>query len=120
VSGGSHSHPIPGRTAPTSSEPHGHPRDYRLAGASGAPGSDFTLNTSSSAGSHSHSFAGFTGSTDLGNTGTGGVHTHNVGGSTGSGGSHSHSLSGSTAAVGSGQPFSILPPVVRVNFIIKT
>src|SRR5690606_812425 len=120
VSGGSHSHPIPGRTAPTSSEPHGHPRDYRLAGASGAPGSDFTLNTSSSAGSHSHSFAGFTGSTDLGNTISGGVHTHNVGGSTGSGGSHSHSISGSTAAVGSGQPFSILPPVVRVNFIIKT
>jgi len=119
VSGGSHSHPVPGRAAPGSIDAHGHPLTGRLAGASGASGSDFTVSTSSG-GSHSHSFSGNTGSTNLGNSGSGGSHTHDVAGSTGSGGSHSHSLSGSTAAVGSGQPFSILPPVVRVNFIIKT
>lgn len=37
-----------------------------------------------------------------------------------SSGSHGHTVIGDTAAAGGGEPFSILPPYLRIHFIIKT
>jgi len=52
--------------------------------------------------------------------GQSGDHTHNVtSGSSAAGSSHNHTISGSTASAGTGSAFSILPPYMALNFIIK-
>lgn len=71
-------------------------------------------------GTHNHdidipSFSGTSGSASVGM-----VHGHTISGSSaGASASLTHSVSGSTGSTGSGTAFSIIPPSLVVNFIIK-
>ena len=118
--GASHSHSFSGTTASNGS--HSHTYQDRIntlaSGSSGYPmrsnnsGTDDSRSTNS-AGSHNHTFSGTTGSSTA-------SHTHSVNLPNFTGSSGAASYSGNTGSTGSGSSFSILPPHIIVNFIIKT
>lgn len=108
---------------------HDHPAKYSLTTLSGssvhvlrrwsssASGED-TNATGSSSHSHAIDVPSFSGTS--GSVSASGTHNHTLSGSTGSAsGTLSHSVSGSTGSTGSGNSFSIIPPAVTVNYIIK-
>ncbi len=110
--GGSHTHTLPNSD---------HANDWPAGQVNGALGhldsggdsEGISFTSMSDPGSHSHtSFSGITSSH--------GGHTHAVVGESDNEGGHTHAVSGSTGSTGAGSAFSILPPVMAMNYIVKT
>lgn len=119
--GAAHTHSFSATTA--SSGTHSHAYRDRInttaSGSSGYPmrsnnsGTDSTDRTTESAGSHTHTVSGTSGSTTA-------SHTHSVDLPNYTGDSGAASYTGDTGSTGSGSSFSILPPFIILNFIVKT
>ena len=106
TSGGSHSHGA-GSYAAASAGSHSHGNKQYAGGNSGGAlydiaeqrgGTNYAIQNTESAGSHTHSITGYSSSA----------------------GSHSHGVTGSTGSRGSGQPHDNIPPYASVLACIKT
>lgn len=116
ASAGSHTHSFSGSTNTTGAHQHGFTNFLAPdnTGGSRAAFSNFDNTGSSgdvtdSAGDHSHTFSGTTGSD--------GAHTHSV--TVNSAGAHTHSVSGTTASTGGGTSHENRPPYYALAYIMK-
>jgi len=109
--GGGHSHTVTGTTNEAGS--HSHPFTIKPDWASNSDGD--STNPKWGSGNQNYSAEPYNGNTDVS-----GSHSHTVSGTAAAVGDHTHTIPASTTtSVGGGTAFSILPPFLVLNFIIK-
>lgn len=131
ASAGAHTHSVSGSAASAGAHTHVYDGPPAKGGTTAAAYDGVTTNTyyrtgilsktSTSAGGHTHSVSGTAGSAG-GHSHTitvnsGGAHSHTI--TVNSGGAHTHTGSVSIGNTGNGEAFSIIPPFIRINYIIK-